>query len=82
MMQTILRDLRYGLRQLWKNPGFTAVAVLSLALFKWLMAQRGMFGMHNGNISRDAATGLRASASFSYPAFAQFRAKAQTPGNF
>ena len=27
-----LRDLRYACRQLWKNPGFAAVAVVSLAL--------------------------------------------------
>src|SRR5690242_21521356 len=44
-LESLFEDLRYGARMLWKNPGFTAVVIVTLGLA--IGANTAVFGLAN-----------------------------------
>ena len=86
-LDTLGQDLKYGCRQLWRNPGFTVVAVLTLTLGIGINA--AIFNVVNARLFRlppvhdpdtlvslrqsNAALPGRANVLFSYPDYLDYR---------
>ena len=81
-MKTLLQDLRFGLRMLWKTPAFTFVAVVSLALGIGL--NTAIFSVVNVILIRpvpivkDQGRVVWLRAPISYPDYVDYRKQTQS----
>src|SRR5829696_2439084 len=84
LIETFIKDLRFGLRRLAKSPGFTSVAVISLTL--GIGANTAIFSLLNTALLRPLpverpeqivslanAAGARGLPAFSYPNYKDLR---------
>jgi len=85
MLETIWQDLRHGVRMLRKNPGFTVIAIISIAI--GVGANAAMFSLADGLVIRPLpvtrpgdvltiagiAAGSRGYAPLSYPEYVDVR---------